>query len=207
MSGNSNDYLITTLRFASILIFPVFLGVAMVREELIGLILGSKWLDITGLFAIIVVTVPLRIIAYVVSPALLAAGGARINMTNAFFTLVFLTVAIFALLPMGLAGVAVAWSLASICIFGLTLVRGGRLLGISLKRFLQSIAPALAASLAMCGVLFLAELSLPGLDGVWGLYKIPLGAVVYLVLFRVLFPERTRELLHVTTRLVGRRGV
>jgi len=204
LTGSSNDYLVTTLRFASILIFPVFFGVAMVGEELIGLILGSKWLDVVALFAIIVVTVPLRIIAYIISPAVLAAGGAHINMTNALLILICFTIAIVLLLPLGLPGVAIAWSLASVCVFVLTVVRGGGLLGLPVGSILLAIGPALGAASVMCGVLLLADLAFPALDGVRGLYKIPLGAFVYLAVFRLLFPARTREGLHVMTRLLGR---
>ncbi|MCB1843974.1 MAG: oligosaccharide flippase family protein, partial [Halioglobus sp.] len=205
LTGNSNEYLITTLRFASVLIFPVFFGVAMVGEELIGIVLGSKWLEISLLFGILVVSVPLRILAYIISPAMLAAGGARVNMTNAFLTLVFLTGALFALLPLGLTGVALAWSSASVCIFLLTLVRGGRLLSVPASRILTGIAPAFAVAVVMCSVIFAADLALPGVQGVWGLYKVPLGALVYVALFWLFFRRRSEELFHVVARLTGRR--
>ncbi len=204
--GDSNEYLLTALRFASILVFPVFLGVAMVGEELIELVLGGEWVQISGLFAILVVSVPLRILAYVISPALLAAGGARINMTNAFVTLLFLIGAIYGLIPYGLAGVAAAWSLGSLCIFLLTIVRGGRLLGVPVRSFLVAIAPALFVAVAMCAVIFASGLYLPGIDGAYSLYKIPLGAVVYVAVFWFVFRERSREVIHVLSRLAGRQS-
>ncbi len=203
-SGDRNDYLITTLGFASTLVFPVFLGVAMVGEEIIGLVLGSNWVQISGLFAIIVVSVPFRILAYVISPAMLAAGGARINMINAFITLVFLTAAIFALLPLGLSGVGIAWSLASICVFVLTVVRGGRLLSLSLKDIISAISPALFTSLLMCAVIYLVDLQLSNVSGLVGLYKIPLGGFVYALILWYFFRGRSEELIRVLMRLMGR---
>ncbi len=203
-TGDRNGYLITTLGFASTLIFPVFLGVAMVGEEIIGLVLGSKWVEISGLFAIIVVSVPFRVLAYVISPAMLAAGGARINMMNAFITLIFLTGAIFALLPLGLSGVGIAWSLASVCIFVLTVVRGGRLLGLALKDILLSIFPALSASLLMCAVIYAVDLPLSNVSGLVALYKIPLGGFVYALIFWCFFRGRSEELIRVLMRLMGR---
>jgi teichuronic acid exporter len=203
-SGDRNDYLITTLGFASTLVFPVFLGVAMVGEEIIGLVLGSNWVQISGLFAIIVVSVPFRILAYVISPAMLAAGGARINMINAFITLVFLTAAIFALLPLGLSGVGIAWSLASICVFVLTVVRGGRLLSLSLKDIISAISPALFTSLLMCAVIYLVGLRLSTVSGLAGLYKIPLGGFVYAMVLWYFFRGRSEELIRVLMRLMGR---
>ncbi len=203
-TGNRNDYLLTTLGFASTLIFPVFLGVAMVGEEIIGLVLGSGWLQISGLFGIIVVSVPFRILAYVITPAMLAAGGARTNMVNALITLVFLTAAIFALLPMGLSGMGIAWSLASVCIFVLTVVRGGRLLALSLSDIFVSIGPALLAALLMCAVIYVVDLQLPNVSGLVALYKIPLGGLVYALIFWFLFRGRSEELVRVLMRLMGR---
>lgn len=203
-AGERNDYLITTLGFASALIFPVFLGVAMVAEEIIALVLGSNWAQISTLFAIIVVSVPLRILAYVIAPAMLAAGGARINMTNALITLVFLTAAIFALLPLGLSGVGIAWSLASVCIFVLTVVRGGYLLALSLKDIVYAIAPAVFAALLMCAVIYTLELQLFNVSGLVALYKIPLGGFVYTLVFWFFFRSRSEELIRVLLRLMGR---
>lgn len=203
-SGDRNEYLITTLGFASALIFPVFFGVAMVGEELIELVLGSKWVQIYSVFAIIVISVPFRIIAYVISPAILAAGGARMNMTNAFVTLVVLTVAIFMLLPLGLNGVAVGWSIASFCVFLLTILRGGRLLALSLKDIFTAILPAFIAALLMCGSIYVVALQFPDVSGIYTLYKIPIGALVYGLIFWTFFRDRSEELIRVFMRLIGR---
>jgi O-antigen/teichoic acid export membrane protein len=203
-SADRNDYLITTIRFASILIFPVFLGVAMVGKEIIGLVLGTNWVQISGVFAILAVSVPLRILAYVISPAMLAAGGARINMTNAVITLVFMVVAIFAMLSKGLEGVAIAWSLASVCVFALTIVRGGRLLSLPLKAVFSAVIPALFASLLMCTVIYAVGLRFQSVSGVLALYKIPLGGIVYALVFWYCFRRRSEELIRVFFRLIGR---
>lgn len=203
-TGDRNDYLLTTLGFASALTFPVFLGVAMVGEELIGLVLGSTWVQISGLFAIIVISVPLRILAYVISPAMLAAGGARVNMTNAFITLIVLTVAISIMLPLGLPGVAAGWSIASVCIFLLTVVRGGRLLALPLNTILSAIIPALIAALVMCASIYAMTLQLPDVSGLLALYKIPFGCVVYILIFWVFYRDRSEELIRVFMRLMGR---
>jgi O-antigen/teichoic acid export membrane protein len=204
-ANDRNEYLITTLGFASALIFPIFLGVAMVGEELIELVLGSKWVGISGLFAVIVISVPLRVLAYVISPAMLAAGGARVNMTNAFLTLIFLTAAIFALLPLGLVGVGLAWSLGSVCIFVLTAVRGGRLLGLRLRNILLSIFPALITALLMCAVIYTVDSALPNVSGVFALYKIPLGGFVYALFFWLFFRVQCEEVVRVLMRLMGRK--
>jgi O-antigen/teichoic acid export membrane protein len=204
IEGDSNDYLVTALRFASILVFPIFLGVAMVADDLIGVVLGNNWVEIAGIFSIVVVTVPLRIISYITSPAVLAAGGARINMENSFLTLLVLIVAIFALMPFGLPGVAVAWSIGSLTIFSLTMVRGGRLLSIALSQFASAFSPALFCALAMCCALYVIDLGYPWIEGAWGLYKIPAGAVIYFAMFWFLFRRRSQEVLYVVGRLAGR---
>ena len=206
LAGGSNTYLLTSLRFSSIVVFPVFLGMAMVGPELIGILLGSKWLEITGMFFVLVISVPLRVLAYIVSPAILAAGGAKLNMSNSFITLVVLTAAIFALMPYGIVGVAAAWSLASVCIFLLTLIRGGHLLSIPLRAFVDAITPAMVVAVAMCAVLFAFEKVFPDPGNIYGLYKIPLGMFVYGACFWVFFRRRSEEVVHIVLRLVGRRA-
>lgn len=204
ISGDSNDYLITTLRFASTVVFPVFLGVAMVGEDLILLVLGSNWVQISGLFTILVVSVPFRILAYVITPAVLAAGGARLDMMNSFITLVCLTIALVVLLPVGLEGVAYAWSLASLCLFGVTLVRGGRLLKLPVKAVFSALMPALLGSLVMCLVIYLVDRQFPAVSSIIALYKIPLGALAYVLFSWGFFRGRSEELIRVLFRLMGR---
>lgn len=204
ISGDSNEYLVTTLRFASTVVFPVFLGVAMVGEDLILLVLGSNWAQISGLFTILVISVPFRILAYVIAPAVLAAGGARVDMVNSLITLVFLTAALVVLLPHGLWGVALAWSLASLCLFVVTLVFGGRLLRLPVIEVLSALSPALSVSLGMCLVIYVVDLQFRGVSELVSLYKIPLGAAIYALLSWVFFRARTRELIRVLFRLLGR---
>lgn len=204
ISGDSNEYLVTTLRFASTVVFPVFLGVAMVGEELILLVLGSNWVQIAGLFTILVVSVPVRILAYVLAPAILAAGGARLDMLNSLITLAFLTVAIVLLLPFGLEGVALAWSLASLCLFGVTVVRGGRLLKLPVMTVLSAVAPALLVSLVMCLAIYAVDSQLADVSALVSLYKIPLGVVVYVAVSWLFFRRRSEELIRILFRLMGR---
>ncbi len=204
ISGDSNEYLVTTLRFAATVVFPVFLGVAMVGEDLILLVLGSNWVQISGLFTILVVSVPVRILAYVIAPAILAAGGARLDMLNSLITLVFLTLALVVLLPFGLEGVALAWSLASLCLFGVTVVRGGRLLKLPVQAVLSAVYPALLVSLVMCGAIYLVDRQFAEASALVSLYKIPLGAVVYVAVSWFFFRERSEELVRILFRLLGR---
>jgi teichuronic acid exporter len=204
LSGDSNEYLVTTLRFASAFIFPVFLGVAMVGKDLILLVLGSNWVHISGLFTILVVSVPFRILAYVITPALLAGGGARLDVMNSFITLVFLTVALAIFLPYGLSGVAVAWSLTSLCLFGVMLVRGGKLLKLPVMAVLSALAPAFLGSLVMCIAIYVVDSQFPVASEWISLYKIPLGALVYVVFSWFFFRGRSEELVRVLFRLMGR---
>lgn len=203
--GDSNEYLVKTLRFASVLVFPVFFGAAMVGEDLIPLVLSGGWSEVAIIFAILVVSVPFRILAYIISPALLAAGGARINMTNALLTFIALTIGIFLLLPYGLEGVAVAWSLTSICVFGLAVVRGGRYLSLPVMHCLRSFTPAFLVSVIMCIGIYLVDRQFTQMDGFLALYKIPLGGVIYLGAFWLLFRSNLEEIIHVGLRLAGRR--
>ncbi|NQX89952.1 MAG: lipopolysaccharide biosynthesis protein [Halioglobus sp.] len=205
VSGDSNEYLVTTLRFASTLVFPVFLGVAMVGGDLILLVLGENWVQISGLFVILVVSVPIRILAYIIAPAILAAGGARLDMMNSLITLVFLSVALLVFLPLGLSGVAFAWSLSSVCLFTVTLVRGGRLLSLPVMTVLSAVTPALVTSSIMCLVIYLVDSLLTDTSALVSLYKIPLGVAVYAAVSWCCFRRRSEELIRILFRLIGRK--
>jgi O-antigen/teichoic acid export membrane protein len=204
VSGNSNEYLITTLRFSSTMIFPVFLGVAMIGEDLIRLVLGADWIQISGLFTILVISVPFRILAYVVTPAILAVGGARVDMINAFITLLFMSAALVIMMPLGLTGVAYAWSLTSLCLLSLTFIRGGRLLSLPIGTLVSACMPALLTSLAMCATIYAFGCYFADVSGLYALYKIPLGAVVYVFLYWVFYRGISEELIRVFLRLMGR---
>lgn len=204
ISDDSNGYLVTTVRFAATIVFPVFFGVAMVGQDLILLVLGSSWVQISDIFTLLVISVPVRILAYVITPAILAAGGARLDMLNSLITLLFLTIAIVVLLPLGLEGVAVAWSLASLCLFGVTVVRGGRLLQLPVRRVLAAALPAVLASVVMCVCIYVIDIQLPDMSPIASLYKIPLGVVIYCAFSWLAFRQRSEELIRVTLRLLGR---
>ena len=98
----------------------------------------------------------------------------------------------------------IAWSLASVCIFVLTVVRGGRVLALSLRDIFTVIGPALLAALLMCAVIYTIDLQLSNVSGLIGLYKIPMGGLVYVLIFWYFFRSRSEELIRVLLRLMGR---
>jgi O-antigen/teichoic acid export membrane protein len=156
------------------------------------------------LFTILVVSVPFRVLAYVITPAVLAAGGARLDMLNSFITLVFLAVALAIFLPFGLSGVAFAWSLTSLCLFGVMLVRGGKLLELPIMAVISALTPALLGSLVMCIAIYAVDLQFPAASAWVSLYKIPLGGLIYVLFSWCFFRGRSEELVRVLFRLMGR---
>jgi hypothetical protein len=56
----------------------------------------------------------------------------------------------------------------------------------------------------MCAALYGFDLLYLGNAGFYGLVKIPLGAVIYLVVFGLFFRAQSREVIHVLWRLSGR---
>jgi len=70
--------------------------------------------------------------------------------------------------------------------------------------FFYSISPALFTSLLMCAVIHLVEIEFPYVSRPAGLDKIPLGGLVYVLVFWYVFRGRSQALIKVSMRLMGR---
>ena len=90
------------------------------------------------------------------------------------------------------------------CIFGLNLVRGGRLLSLPLGSAVKTFVPPLMVAIAMCAGIIVVDMQFPHIEGWLALYKIPLGAFIYIGGYWLFFRERCMELIHVFKRLAGR---
>jgi len=202
--GGSNDYLLVGLRMCSMLIFPVFFGVAFIGHNIIYLLLGEEWTRVSGMLAVLAATVPLRILAYVISPAILAADAASVNMSNSFVTLLCTIVLIMLFLPMGIMGLAIAWSASSFVIFSLTYFRGARVLSIPVRSLLVPLLQPLLAAIVMLLALELVDIQRLGNPGLIVLLQVLLGAFVYIVFCWSFLRERSRELIRIASRLAGK---
>ena len=69
---------------------------------------------------------------------------------------------------------------------------------------LSAIAPAVLVSLVMCIVIYLVDMQFADASALVSLYKIPLGAVVYVVVSWLFFRRRSEELVRILFRLAGR---
>jgi len=203
-AGGSNEYLLIGLRMCSMLVFPVFFGVAFIGNNIIPILLGDEWVEIVGMFAVLSLSVPFRVLAYVVSPAILAAGAAKVNMSNSFAMLVATTVLVILFMPMGLMGLAFAWSAASVVIFGLAYVRGSKVLAIPLRAMLIAMMQPLLTALLMVLSLEILSFDRVGIPSLNVFLDVLVGGLLYLAYSWFLFRERSRELIRTVTRLAGR---
>lgn len=155
-----NRNLLRALRLVAILVFPAFLGLAAVADDLVPVILGDRWLPVVLPFQIICFVLPLKAIAALFPPALFGVGRPGVNLGNMVITAVIMAAAFLVGVRFGAVGLASAWLAAYPVAFVITSARALRTLGLAARDVVGvTIVPA-AASLAMLALVEVLEMTL-----------------------------------------------
>lgn len=190
-------YFRRSLRLASIIAFPIFIGLASVAPEFVPVILGDRWLEVTYPMMILAFSVPLRFVMNLFSPVIKALGRPEVTLSNAVYTLIILVVSCLIGVQWGLHGLAWSWMIGTPFAFAITLIQASRVIRISIFELMSDILPALLASVAMFLILRtmagLADLALDKLTLM--VMLIVLGVVVYIIMLSLFFPTCYREMI------------
>lgn len=186
-------YLATTF-LSSVLAFPCFVGLALIAGDLVPLLFGPQWsggVPVLQWFC----SIGLLSCIGILQAALIRAKG-RADWWMWYLTVkqVMTGAIVLVLAPFGITVVMMGIALMTMVIWPFVAVFVGRLLGLSITRYMrQFLAP-----LAGCVVMALAVLLLHdrvSLGGVWNLIaQIAIGATVYALAILVL---ARRRLLHI----------
>lgn len=185
-----NDHLrmregyLQVLRATSLVVFPIYMGMAVLARPLVTLLLGSEWLPVVPVFQVLTILGFLWSLGNPLGSLLLAKGRADLGFYVNVVALVIYTIAILVGARVGLTGVA----------WGMVLAAGGvlfplefwirwRLVELRPAEYLRSFLPALAGAGVMGGaLLLLRRLFTAGGDLEWLLGGSAIGAVLYLAL-------------------------
>jgi len=138
--------------------FPVFFGMAAVAPVGIPLILGDQWKAAVLPFQLLCLTLPLKALWPILSPAVAAIGRPGVNLATLAIMAASMIIGILFGVRGGLVGVCVAWLTVYPVVFVITTDHRLRALGIKTREyFAELLFPAVASGL-MLGTLYLLSL-------------------------------------------------
>lgn len=186
---------ISTTRFVGTFTFPLFFGTAVVAEQLVPLVFGSKWHESSLVLLALAISAPPTILSTLLHPVLNTMGRTalifRLNLGSAAATL--LACALFAVY--GPVMVATALAVRAYLGFGVLLWLLQREVGIQPRELLKSNAPAFVSSLVMLAATFAVQHFLPNnLPDLLELGIIALvGVIAYVSTMVLAFPRHTAQ--------------
>lgn len=173
-----------SIKTTSFLVFPVMSGLAVVSEQLVGLILGDKWLPAVSFMQVFCVSAAFQMIHSANLQAISALGRSdiylKLEIVKKIVGILILAVSI----PFGIHAIAVGFAFSAIIDAIIHMFSNKGLYDYSAFEQLKDILPALALSLAMGVTVYMIgflRLSLLQLL----LIQIPAGILIYITLAKL----------------------
>lgn len=177
-----NAYKAITL--ISIISFPVFFGISSVSEELVAVILGSKWTSAATPLFLISIALPLRMATGILVSLLKSKGKANISLLNNIMTSVLMVLGFYFGANWGIIGVSIVWPVVYPVCFLLIFINSSKYVGMDIKSVLMIILfPFLSSTIMFLSVRGACHMINRGPDSLLQLsVMIAVGAIVYLTL-------------------------
>lgn len=174
-------YLKRVTNAASLICFPIFLGLSCIAPQFIEIVLPKYWGSVLPL-VFLCFLMPVRLLSYLLPSAVYAAGKPRVEFTSTLFAAIIVTGSFLIGVRWGLLGLCIAWLASFPIAFAVQLRRSGRALGIGSAEYLQQTLPSLVSAICMAAAVLLAREVLSAWQVsalVSMLVMISVGAVVY----------------------------
>lgn len=144
-----------TIIIQSILIPPIYIGLAIISEPLVFLLLGEKWMDVVPVLQIFCFGKSIFSLANTTEHALCSLGYSNIALKQQMYKMVVKMVLILFALRWGLMAVVIANAAADFSAYFITNYCGRKLLLYSLKKQIQDVYILIFATLfaGVCGYL------------------------------------------------------
>ncbi|MFN3276389.1 MAG: lipopolysaccharide biosynthesis protein [Paracoccus sp. (in: a-proteobacteria)] len=144
-------YLATTF-LSSILSFPIFVGTALVADQLIPLVFGAQWLDATRALQAFCAIGLLSCIGILQAALIRAKGRADWWMWYQVVQQVLTVLVVVMLYPYGITAVVVGIAVKTWLVWPFVATAAGRMIDLSFGRYLAQFASPLLGCLVMVGV-------------------------------------------------------
>ncbi|SEM70259.1 lipopolysaccharide biosynthesis protein [Nitrosomonas marina] len=189
ITDKTGIYFLKASQVASVITFPVFLGISCIAPELVKIFLGEKWEPAILPLQILVLVMPFRALGNIITPLLWGIGMPRVSATNLLIAAIVMPIAFLIGSQWGPVGLSLCWILVFPFIYLVYLVRTCPLIGIKITDCLKTITGPMISSILM----YLCVTSInPYLFGSSGdiphlMQLIAIGAVTYLSVMLAFF--------------------
>ena len=134
---------------------PAFAILAVVGQDLVVLMFGSKWQAAGAILSILALRGPAQVVERTQGWLHIAAGRPERWRRWGIFSCIVTIVTLFCGLPFGALGVAAAYTALSYCLFIPAIVYAGKPLGVGVGGVLKAVGPQVATALGAAAVGFL----------------------------------------------------
>ena len=191
-------YVVT--RLTSAIAFPIFMGIAALAPELVEVLFGQQWLPTVPLIQLLAIVGIIRSVSFFKSSVLIAMGKpgwtVRLKCLSVLFNLTGFIIAF----RWGIVAVTLAVVIQSILLFPIGQWVITRIAAIPLGTYLQQFTAPLISALVMMGGIFVIKNHLiSGVDIKVLILLIATGsgAMIYLLMIRILSPEIFHDFLNI----------
>lgn len=195
--GTVAYYLKRVTNAASLICFPVFLGLSCLAPLFIEVVVPKYWGSVLPL-VFLCFLMPIRLLSYLLPSAVYAIGKPQVEFQSTVFAAVLTTSSFLVGVHWGLLGLCVAWMASFPVAFAYQLRLSGRVLGLNSREYLRQTIPSLASALGMAAAVLLARNLLshwPVPAVIQMLTLILFGAVSYVAIVLAAYPDAANDAL------------
>lgn len=199
----SAHYLERALGVASLVMFPVMIGMACIADLFVATLLGARWSEAALPLALLSLMMPLRLVTLFLRPVMTGMGRPDLALVSSLTLLCTLPPLALLGVRYGVIGLVGAWLIAEPIVLMVTLRMSRRALPVKSAGVARSVFPALASAGVMAAAVLGLRAAFAVGDGFASLAAVlGVGAASYALALRLLFPQP----LHGALRVIrGRR--
>jgi len=185
------------LEVITVIVFPIAAGMAIAAPQLVGAILGNRWIEAEPLIAWFTVGCALNMTGTIFATVIESALHLNARFYGQLF-IIFVGILSFALLTNhGLIDACIAFTITWSLCFVVQMVMARNLLHLEFSQLLRSMTPGLIGAVAVGSYIFAVQTALPALiPTALLLIEVAGSGAILIVVVAVLFPRLFRELLN-----------
>lgn len=148
------------LKAAKLILFiacPLYIGMSATAEPFVAVIMGDKWLEGIPYVQILALSMPFMTLQIIFTPALNALGKPNLTARNSMFGAVLMPITFLFGIQYGAIGLAWGWLIAFPILLSFTFYNAKDVIGITWRGLLDSIWPAIFASISMAAIVILVD--------------------------------------------------
>jgi len=150
-----------SVRLIMLIALPFYFGLAVTAGPLVETILGWKWIEVAALVPILAMAMPMMTLQILFAPASNALGRPGLAVRTGLVGALLLPLGFLVGIGWGMEGLAWAWLGGMAGLLGATVEMSLPVIGIGRRALFLAVAPGLAASALMAGLVEAADAVLP----------------------------------------------